>query len=162
VLAAAAAVLSRIATTLPDSDEADATLSGAAAISGFAAAHGYSSADALSGSSGAVMAPAVLLADSIGRAVNSRVKYLRFKHHQREWDAKEAAALAELKQQQQQQQLGEKLSSSLKRYSKANSKEAAEYAEGRARLQAYAELKSLRAASRKAAKSALVSAAGSD
>jgi hypothetical protein len=164
VLLLAAAVLSRIATTLPDSDEADATLSGAAAgsSSSYATPAGLSSSssgDVLSSSGGAVMAPAVLLADSIGRAVNSRVKYLRFKHHQKQWDAKEAAMIKQMKQQQQQQAVGEKLSSSLKRYSKANSQEAAEYAQGRERLQAYASLKGLRAASRKAAKNALVRAA---
>jgi hypothetical protein len=164
---AAAAVLSRIATTLPDSEDSESSFAsshsgssapGLTAAQG-ASSSGYTAADALSihdSGNSAAMAPAVLLADSIGRAVNSRVKYLRFKHHQKEWDAKEAQLQQQQRQQQQQQELGEKLSSSLKRYSKAHSKEAAEYAEGRSRLESYAALKSLRAASRKAAKAALV------
>jgi hypothetical protein len=164
-MCAAAAVLSKIATTLPDSEDGEGPASSQPGGGGLTAAQGpggnsgYTAADALSNSgSGAVMAPAVMLADGIGRAVNSRIKYLRFKHHQKEWDAKEAQLQQQHRQQQQQQEMGEKLSSSLKRYSTANSKEAAEYAEGRSRLESYAALKSLRAASRKAANAALVSA----
>lgn len=109
------------------------------------------------------MSPAVLLADAIGRAVNSRVKYLRFKHHQREYDQKERGIRREAREaykQLQQADLGEKLSESLNRYNKHSHKEAAEYQAGQTRLDVFQQMKNLRASEKKAAKAAKVGVAG--
>lgn len=87
-----AAVLSKIATAVPQDEDDDATSwtgSSAAALGG-----SISSAwqqqnpnsgvvdDASGGAKLAAAVPAVVLAESVGRAVNSRLKYLRFKHEQ--------------------------------------------------------------------------------
>lgn len=106
------------------------------------------------------MSPALLLSDAIGRAVNSRVKYLRFKHHQQEYDHKERAVQQQARKAYkllQQADAGGKLSESLNRYNKHSHKEAAEFQAGQKRLDLFQQVKSLRAAEKKAAKAAKVS-----
>lgn len=166
LLLSPAAVLSRIATALPDADDGDVTSGNTTAWhsgSSFVPSAGNNSYGGVPTAGDAVMSPAVLLADAIGRSVNSRVKYLRFKHHQREFDHQERSirrqAREAYKQQPQQPavvSIGEKLSESLTRYNKHSDLEAAEYQAGQMRLDVFREMKNLRAAERKAAKAAKV------
>lgn len=152
---ALAAVLSRIAVALPDADDVDVARSSSTAWhsgSSYLPSAGAAPGDA-------VMSPAALLADSIGCAVNSRVKYLRFKHHQREFDKKEQNIRREAReshQQLQQAQLGEKLSEGISRYNQHSHKEAGEYQAGQTRLDVFQQIRNMRAQEKKAAKAAKV------
>jgi len=114
------------------------------------------------------MSPAVLLADSIGRAVNSRVKFLRYKHQQQELQRARLGILHRHKQQQQQQQQqdlllslegpeGEKFHQSLERYTHSNTREVAAFQSGQQKLQQLQELRQLAAAARKSTTAAQVS-----
>jgi len=124
-------------------------------------------AAAAGGSSTAVMSPAVLLADSIGRAVDSRVKFLRHKHQQQELQRLRRGILHRHRKQQQQQQQdlllelegpeGQRLQQSLERYTHSHGKEAAAYQAGQQKLQQLEELRKLGAAARKSASAAQVS-----
>lgn len=161
-------MLSRVATALPEQDDAaDATSysGGLGANGALGPSTSYNSSSG-SSTSDAVMAPAVLLAEAVGRAVNARVKYLRFKHNQQMFEKEEreqrkqfnqqAQVLLQQKEQQQQPLLDGKLGSSLRHWSKRNSKEAAEYEQGQARLAAFQAIRETRKRAKDAAKQAQV------
>jgi hypothetical protein len=161
-----------VSTAVPHSEDEDAT-------SWNSSSSGVVEAGSAAKLSAAV--PAMQLAESVGRAVNGRLKYLRFKAHQHDLHSDSRAAFRELARAQQKLPVpawgddsssggfsssgfssssvtpGEALMQELQAYTSAARHDAARYHAGQRRITALSQESSLPAATRRATQAAMVS-----
>lgn len=174
-----AAVLSRVATAVPPSEDEDATAwtsssAGVVDATNYSSSSGPGTAASMAKLGAAV--PAMQLAESVGKAVNGRLKYLRFKAQQYDQHSDSRAALRELRRAQEKLPVpawgddsssssssvtpGDALMQELQAYTAAAQQHAARYHAGQTRIASLAQESNLPAATRRATAAAMVSVGG--